>query len=452
MQFRQFFLFLSFLFCLLGATEAIAQKIRTNEAGEKIIVYPDGSWKYFNDQSVEEPVEEVQEVLSEEELAAQKKAEKEKRKAERKKAKAEKRLEGRNEDLVNQKKKKSRDRSKANNKNALDIVQTVDPAEEKEARLEALKSAETAAAEEAEAQSEWEEAFIQLATVQNDEAIYKQNAATTQEELDEIAAELKVAKAAEKEAKAKLKKAQKKAKQMSKLVDMPMGKRNKMLAKMEEEQTLKANRPLKRQKGNEVFSDHAFDNSAPYVAPKKTFASYKKENDVIYNPPKSPCTLTFNGIDEFSGKKRKDVKKQKLFSYTSDQLAPYFKDRDYITSHGYVSSISGGFKLIYLHFDIVSENAQREFGSLPKGSILSIKFIDGTTVKLANQKTDRGILNSVEKVVSYRAQYIVDSATEKALRKKEVDKVRVVWGTGYEDYDVYELDFFVNQFNCLDQN
>ena len=33
--------------------------------------------------------------------------------------------------------------------------------------------------------------------------------------------------------------------------------------------------------------------------------------------------------------------------------------------------------------------------------------------------------------------------------KSELDKMRIVWSTGYEDYDIHEVDFFMDQIRCL---
>ena len=48
MQFRNIFLLLLTVFFLFNIEAVIAQKITTNENGDKIILYPDGSWRYFD--------------------------------------------------------------------------------------------------------------------------------------------------------------------------------------------------------------------------------------------------------------------------------------------------------------------------------------------------------------------------------------------------------------------
>ena len=448
MQFRQFFLFVIFSVFLLGAEQARAQKITTNEDGEKIIVYPDGSWKYFNNNAAEMPVEEK--IIEEEEVKskAELKAEK---KQERLQRKLEKQQKAKSSNKKGPKKKKGSKRTDASKISKTSAYEAVD--EKDLGREGAIRQAELAAAAEAKAKRDLDDISVQRARYEAELEEASDYSETSVEELLELKKKVNTAKEEEKVAKAKHRASRKRAKQLEKMIKHSPDKRDKMMAKIDGEKVEKAKKAnRKRQKGNEVFVDEAFQNTTPYIAPKKTFATYKVENDVMITPPKRPCELTFDGVDEFSGKSRRDVARQNLFVHTSDQLRPYLKGREYITCNGYLSAISGGYKLLYLHFDILSENAQREFGALEKGSVLSIKFIDGTTIKLANSKTDRGIPNTLEKSVSYRAQYIISASSEKALRKNEVDKVRIVWGTGYEDYEVYDLDFFVNQFNCLNGN
>ena len=350
------------------------------------------------------------------------------------------------------KKKKGKVRADDSSVSKTSAYEAVDEEEDPD-QQDVIRQAELAAAAEAKAKRDLEDSSLRRASYEAELKEASDYPDTTEEELLQLKEKISLAKAEEKTAKANYKASRKRARQLEKMIDLPKDKRDKAMVKMDGEKIEETKGPKRRrQKGDEVFVDEAFQNTAPYIAPKKTFATYKAENDVMINPPQRPCELTFDGVDEFSGKMRRDVARQNLFVHTSDQLRPYFKDREYITCNGYLSAISGGYKLLYLHFDILSENAQREFGALEKGSILSIKFIDGTTIKLANSKTDRGIPNTLEKSVSYRGQYIISASSEKALRKNEVDKVRVVWGTGYEDYEVYDLDFFVNQFNCLNSN
>jgi len=113
MQVRHFFLFLLCGCLILLSSSAKAQEVTTNELGEKIIVYPDGSWKYFDDLGKEQ-------VPGEEQVEEEKDKKKKKRRKKKKKSK------------------KDRKKGKSNKKEYTD-------AEEEEARIEAIQMAEWAA-------------------------------------------------------------------------------------------------------------------------------------------------------------------------------------------------------------------------------------------------------------------------------------------------------------------
>ena len=52
MQFRNFFLLLLATIFIFNSDQLNAQEVKTNERGEKIVVYPDGSWRYFDESEV----------------------------------------------------------------------------------------------------------------------------------------------------------------------------------------------------------------------------------------------------------------------------------------------------------------------------------------------------------------------------------------------------------------
>ena len=137
-----------------------------------------------------------------------------------------------------------------------------------------------------------------------------------------------------------------------------------------------------------------------------------------------------------------------LFTHTDPDLRPYFKDQELITCRGHLSLI-GGQSFLTLEFLIASPYAAKNFGPLQSGALLRLKLIDGSFINLRNLQTDRGSINSYTGHTRYLGQYVLERKAQRALRKKEVDKMRVLWGTGFEDYDIYELDFFIDQLACI---
>jgi len=178
------------------------------------------------------------------------------------------------------------------------------------------------------------------------------------------------------------------------------------------------------------------------------YVSYSLENDVRYNPPIQDCSYSYDGVDEFTQKKKMNLTPRLFFGHTNPELKPYLGDESLITCTGNLSR-NGGYLILDLDFVIRSQYANKEFGVLPKGSQLTIKLIGNEKVTLRNQSQSQGKFDPVEKIFSYKARYTISNKQEKTLEKTPVDQVRVMWGTGFDDYNVYEVDFFQQQLRCL---
>ena len=183
--------------------------------------------------------------------------------------------------------------------------------------------------------------------------------------------------------------------------------------------------------------------------PKKTIDPVKfKHEDVINNPPFKKYKIVVDSIDNFTKKNRKELEKDLLFSYTDESLKNFQKTRDYIICEAYMTKIPG-FITLNLEININSINTTNQFGSIDRGSYLLVKLINGENIKLYCNRTDKGQLNPVEGVTIYRTTYIIDTTSESDLKKYEVDKIRLIWSTGYDEYDITNMDFFINQIKSL---
>ncbi len=161
-----------------------------------------------------------------------------------------------------------------------------------------------------------------------------------------------------------------------------------------------------------------------------------------------PCEFQFNGVDPFTQKRKVEIKSNVLFQYTPEELMSFLKDKPYITCEAHVSS-TPGFKFLTLRFIISSDRAKQSFGRLSQGSSLSIRLIDGSIINMFNRTTDEGVVDFDTKTTIYSGSYIISRKDEKALLNKELDRLRVVWTSGFEEYEIYNLDFLKDQLNCL---
>lgn len=179
------------------------------------------------------------------------------------------------------------------------------------------------------------------------------------------------------------------------------------------------------------------------------FKKLAPENDVMLYPPTPPCASIVETIDDFTKKKRRESLPVLLFQYTDEVMKKYYEGEDFITCWASLSSLETGYKYINLDFKLASDNVSSSYGWLEKDNHLIIKFLDGTTLTLFNSKTDRGTVDNVNRVTSYRGIFPIGSGEEKLLLKGEVDAIRLAWSTGTEDYEIYDIDFFTNLLKCF---
>lgn len=170
----------------------------------------------------------------------------------------------------------------------------------------------------------------------------------------------------------------------------------------------------------------------------------KKE---AYRTKPYACVFITDSIDH-SGTKRIELQPEIFLTYTDPDLRPYFRDKEMITGRGMMSKV-GPFFYLSVEFQIAGSHAQNNFGTLQEGSLLSIKLINGESVSLYNLKTHTGRIDAYTGNTIYTGQYAIGKQELKKLGAAEMDSIRVLWSTGYEDYEVFKVDFLSHQIQCL---
>jgi hypothetical protein len=180
---------------------------------------------------------------------------------------------------------------------------------------------------------------------------------------------------------------------------------------------------------------------APKVVEKPKKAKKTKEMP-------SYCNLITDEVDEFTGKEKKIGKPLTLFSFTPEAARKYMRSDDYLTCTANFSRI-GSFKTLNLTIVVDSQFGQSEYGTIEDGSSLIIKMIDGSTVELVCDKGDVGRVDKIHNQTIYNVFYIVESSFERQLNGGEASRVRLVWSVGFEDYELYDVDFFTHHIKCI---
>lgn len=188
--------------------------------------------------------------------------------------------------------------------------------------------------------------------------------------------------------------------------------------------------------------------SPPTVSPT-AYVAYKPEADPMLYPPVPPCRWAVDERDAFSGEVRKETEREVLFRYTNPKLQALYPDRPHTVGEATLGRTGD-----VLRFDLIltisDPNARNVFGKLALNSPALFKLLDGTTLTLNNLKGDEGTALPDNAGYVYRAQYMLDKTAVKQVKKSGLDKVRLTWATGYEDYDIQLVDFLQRALRCIE--
>lgn len=145
-----------------------------------------------------------------------------------------------------------------------------------------------------------------------------------------------------------------------------------------------------------------------------------------------------------------EMKKQLFFTYTPEKLTQYYLKSSIMKCYAYFSYYRGLYNL-HLIFNINSTQSDRAFGGIDKKSYLTIRTLDGDLYSFTAYNSDSGTDIAGTDHTAYHIIYQLSSRDARKLRNRSIDKVRVVWNKGYEDYTIYKVDLLKRQLQCLEE-
>ncbi len=180
------------------------------------------------------------------------------------------------------------------------------------------------------------------------------------------------------------------------------------------------------------------------------YKKYSRADDPLFNPPVPKCRFSQAKRDEFTGQTRTEVAAEPFFTFTNSFMKSHLNNKPHIVCDVQLVGTSGGAKYVNLSVRINEGSAKRSFGGLNRGNHLTIKFIDGSTIQLENARSDEGAEHPTDNYTVFSGMFLLDGREQvAALKKLEIDRVRIGWNTGFEDYEVYNIDVLKRQANCL---
>ncbi len=194
-----------------------------------------------------------------------------------------------------------------------------------------------------------------------------------------------------------------------------------------------------------TISDHA-----PAEKTEKIKATSTSSGDIFESYQRQPvtCVAVRHEVDNKGKPEQIVIERKVIFWHTDDDLRPYFREQELVTCSGQLSQLDDHIYVL-IEFSIASPNAQKNFGALGEGSLLRLRLLDGTNIDLHNLQGDRGRIDPYSGNTIFIGRYLLNKEQQRTLAKVELNKMRVVWNTGYEDYSIYALDFLIDQFKCL---
>ncbi len=210
------------------------------------------------------------------------------------------------------------------------------------------------------------------------------------------------------------------------------------------------NRKLKRWEADHPFEEELAGLTTNKMATTKGITTNNIAHGILLLPPELPCGEGMYGTDQSTQSIRWETAPSVLFIHTDRVVAQEFRKRDFLECAGNLIASKGGAKRLNIAIAVATANAPQLFGKLLRGDFLELRLLNGERVKLYNTLPNSGEWVAAQGAYIYHGSYILGIREEKMLRNSDLDKVLVRWGLLQEEYEVFETDFFVRHFHCLD--
>ena len=160
------------------------------------------------------------------------------------------------------------------------------------------------------------------------------------------------------------------------------------------------------------------------------------------------CNITYNGRDSELNKDRVEHAPQYLFGYTSEKLKHFLKNDNFLKCNAYLTKLDDDYYL-NLDLDLATKDASRNYGFIDKGDMIKLTFINGDNFVANSIYRAEGKLEPYSGHTKYEAVYKLQDIEMELIEDLELDKLAIIWSSGFEEYPVYEIDILQRQLECL---
>ena len=160
------------------------------------------------------------------------------------------------------------------------------------------------------------------------------------------------------------------------------------------------------------------------------------------------CNITFNGMDESLDQKRIEHGPQHLFGHTSEKLKHFLKNENFLNCNAYLTLLDGDYYL-NLDLDLATKDASKSYGFIDKNDMVKLTFINGENFIANSIYRAEGKLEQYSGHTRYEAIYKLQDIKMELIKDLELDKLAIIWSSGYEEYPIYEIDLLQRQLECI---
>lgn len=172
--------------------------------------------------------------------------------------------------------------------------------------------------------------------------------------------------------------------------------------------------------------------------------------DVIENPPDRACNV-------FSSKTEKEIanfvirtRTENLTFYLPAEMRIHRRGRPMLSIDSHIEVRHGG-KFLVLDIYLKIPSARRSMGGVRMNTPIRIEMIDGQVLNLRALNEDSGTYYQELNEVHFRAVAPLSRMHYEILAETEIDKLRMRWDSGHQDYEIFDIRILMHQLKCIDQ-
>ena len=108
-------------------------------------------------------------------------------------------------------------------------------------------------------------------------------------------------------------------------------------------------------------------------------------------------------------------------------------------------------KEYYLHLQcsITSKDAAKNYGFIDEGSLMRIFLVNGRNIAINSSIKSSSRIENYTGNTIYEVYYPLKKDDLNNLQKFPLDAIGIMWSSGFEKYEIFQVDVLMHQINCL---